>query len=298
MIMKIAIVVNPCSGGSRPKKLLPRVKQKLEQAGIGHDIFISRHSRHIQQIAQNLDIRQFDAIVAMGGDGTNFHMINGLLSCHRAEDLPPLGILPAGSGNSFVRDLGIFHLDQAIDAILRNTPKPVDLISFSGPARSFFFVNLMGLGFVTHVAETAQHFKALHDLSYLIGVAWQTLFLDPGVMEIEIDGKLYAGDYTFVEFCNSRFTGGNMLMAPEARIDDGLMDIILARSLSRTTLLASLPKLFKGTHLDMDQITCIKARQARIISRERAFTLLPDGEILGKTPGTLEVMPGALRYFV
>ncbi|MCG8618130.1 MAG: diacylglycerol kinase family lipid kinase [Desulfobacterales bacterium] len=294
--MRIAVITNPCSGGKRAVKMLPDVKAKFEGAGITAEIFTSRHSSHIQEIAGSLDIDRYDAIAAMGGDGTNFHMINGLLSHHSSADLPPLAILPAGSGNSFARDLNIFDTDQAIAAIRRNRPRPVDMIAYTGGSGTFYFVNLMGAGFVTDVAVTASRFKYLHDLSYLIGVVRQTVSIEATRMEIDIDGKVCSGRFTFVEFCNSRFTGGNMLMAPDAKIDDGLMDIILVRELSRRELLLSLPKIYSGTHLDMDQVTCIKGKSVKIITPDKEKTFLPDGEILGKTPGTLEVIPRALRY--
>ncbi|HCY85643.1 MAG TPA: hypothetical protein DHV36_10960 [Desulfobacteraceae bacterium] len=294
--MRIAVIANPCSGGRRAVKLLPGVREKCDAAGITAEVFVSRHDTHIQDLAGRLDIDRYDAIAAMGGDGTNFHLINGLLSRHSPADLPPLAILPAGSGNSFARDLNIFDTDQAIAAIKRNRPRPVDMIACTGDSRTFYFINLMGVGFVTDVAVTAARFKYLHDLSYLIGVVRQTFFLDAAFMEVEVDGRMFSGSFTFVEFCNSRYTGGNMLMAPDAQIDDGLMDIVMAGPLTRAKLLSSLPRIYNGTHPDMDQVTCIRGKTARITTPGKTKMLLPDGEILGNTPGLLEVVPGALRY--
>ncbi len=293
--MRIAIIANPYSGNRRVKKLLPRIEKQLETHHIRTEVFVSRHKDHIPGIAKDLDIRRYDAIAAMGGDGTNFHMLNGLLSVHQPDRLPPLAVLPAGSGNSFVRDLGITSLDEGIRAIIRNRPRQVDIISFSRGSHRFYFVNLMGFGFVTDVALTAEKFKAFHDVSYLMGIIHRTLSLGVHHMELTIDGRVYSGPNCFVEFCNSGYTGGNMHMAPKARIDDGLMDVVIAGPLTRKRLIGALPKIYAGTHVDMEEVRYVQGKKAEIRT-EPTKAMLPDGEILGQTPGIIEVHPRRVRY--
>lgn len=108
--MKIALVVNPFSGGKSTGKKLPWVKKALEDQGIEAHVFISRFKGDIANITRDLDPGAYGAIVAMGGDGTNFLVINGILGAHKPELLPPLALLPSGSGNSFARDLEILTL--------------------------------------------------------------------------------------------------------------------------------------------------------------------------------------------
>ena len=292
----IALVANPCSGRMKTGRLLPKIKKMLAAEGIFANIFLSQNGTHIRTLASAMDPYQYDAIVCLGGDGTNFHLINGLLETHKAKDLPPLGIIPAGSGNSFARDLGIQSLEQAIRAIATLTPRPVNLLRYTGGVDRFYFINLMGLGFVTDVAVTAQKFKCLNDLSYLIGVARQTISLSCDPMQITVDDRTFSGRFCFVEFCNSRFTGGRMLMAPRARIDDGLMDVVMVRALSRKNLLTSLPKIYTGQHLSMTQTLYVQGKTARITTPKGPKPLLPDGEVIGKSPGTIEVVPARLRY--
>lgn len=294
-MMKIVLVVNPCSGRNKTGTLLPRVQKLMNARGIQPDLMVSRSSSHLRAIGSTLEISRYKAIVAMGGDGTTFHLVNGLLSSHPPEDLPPLGLIPAGSGNSFVRDLNILTPEQAVSTIVLMRTKSVDLIRFTGEEHRFFFLNLMGLGFVTDVAVTAQRFKCLNDLSYLIGVIRRTLSLSRTHMDIEVDGHAFSGPFCFAEFCNSRYTGGRMLMAPQARIDDGLMDVVLVNTLSRWKLITSLPRIFTGTHLQMPETTCIKGKTAQISIQSGSGMLLPDGEIMGTAPGTLEVLPRKLK---
>ncbi|MCM2283892.1 MAG: diacylglycerol kinase family lipid kinase [Desulfobacula sp.] len=293
--MRIALIINPHAGGKKGAKLLPVIEKKLSRAGVEYHTYLSLYHEHTVKIASELDIARYDAIVAVGGDGTNFHVLNGLLSRFKPETLPPLAILPIGSGNSFARDLNIFSLDDGLRAIFENKPGWIDVCSFSQAEKKYYFVNIAGFGFVTDVAETARKFKWLGDFSYIVGVFHRTLDLHFHHMELELDGRAVSGENCFVVFCNSRFTGGNMLMAPEARIDDGLMDIIIAGKLSRASLLSTLPKIYTGSHLCHPAVSHVQAKTVKIKTRpEKA--MLADGEVLGTTPATITVHPRMIRY--
>jgi len=295
--MKIALIVNPHAGGKKSKTLLPLIEKKLSFHHIEHHTYISLYHEHSLKIASELKIDKYDAIIAMGGDGTNFHVLNGLLPAFKPEKIPPLGIIPVGSGNSFAMDLNLHTFEDGIRSIVKNTPRWVDVCSFTQTPKKIYFVNLTGLGFVTDVAKTAQKFKFFKDFSYIIGVFYRTLNLNFHYMELEIDGEMISGENCFVEFCNSRFTGGNMMMAPDAKIDDGFMDIIIAGKMSRTSLLATLPKIFKGTHIKHPAVKSFKAKKATIKTWPNK-TLLPDGEIFGATPATIMVHPKMIRYLM
>jgi diacylglycerol kinase (ATP) len=293
--MKIALIVNPESGGGRIDKLLPAIENKLLAGHIQYHIFTSLYHEHILKIISELKIENYDAIVAVGGDGTNFQMLNGLLTHHEPGKIPPLGIIPTGSGNSFAKDLNIHGYDDGICSILENNSIKVDVCSFTQAEKIIYFVNLAGFGFVTDVAKTAQKFKIFKDFSYLIGVFYRTIKLCFHNMELEIDGEMIKEENCFVEFCNSRYTGGNMLMAPDARIDDGLMDIIVTGKISKMSLLATLPAIFKGTHLSHPSVRHFRAKKAKIKTWPKK-TLLPDGELLGTTPTNIKVHHKMIRY--
>lgn len=293
--MKVALIANPMAGGKKARKVLPRVEKALSKNSIDYHIYTSLYHEHILKIIPQLKLNEYDAIIALGGDGTNFQVLNGLLYFFSPEIIPPLGIIPVGSGNSFARDLNIHDVEDGIRSIVKNRPRWIDVCSFTQAERKFYFVNLTGLGFVTDVAKTAQKYKFFKNFSYIIGVFLRTLRLKFHYLELEIDGKMISGENCFAEFCNSRFTGGNMLMAPDAKIDDGLMDIVLAGKLSRLSLLRTLPKIFKGTHINHPAVACFKARKAVIKTRPKK-TLLPDGEVFGSTPSFLQVHHKMIRY--
>jgi YegS/Rv2252/BmrU family lipid kinase len=224
----------------------------------------------------------------MGGDGTNYQVLNGILKYHGDKQLPPLGILPVGRGNSFAKDLQIFSIEDGLAALSRQATRKVDVCRFSQNDDAYYFVNLMGFGFVTDVAKTAARFKWAADFSYVIGVFHRLLGLNFHDLVLEIDGKIIRGKNCFVEICNSRYTGGNMLMAPDAQIDDGLFDAVVLAPLSRLSLISTFPKIFNGTHSENPAVHFIQAKSAKVYTQPQKI-LLPDGEIFGTTPTEIDI---------
>ena len=294
--MKIALVLNPRIGAKKSKKLLLIAENRFKEANIQFDLFVTQYHGHAAEIIKNMPLPEYDGIVSVGGDGTNYHVLNGLLKYHLDTELPPLGIIPAGRGNSFAKDLEIHTQEDGFAALSRGKTRAVDVCRFTQGNDLYFFVNLMGLGFVTDVAKTAARFAWAGDLSYVIGVLYRTMMLKFHSLEMELDGHIISQKNCFVEICNSRFTGGDMLMAPGAKIDDGLFDVVVASPLSRTNLISTFPKIFKGTHGDNPAVSFYQGKTAKIRTNpEKA--LLPDGEIFGTSPTQITILPGRVRYY-
>ena len=295
--MKIALIVNSRSSGLSEENLLPELENEFKAHHIEFDLLRTQYHGHATQLVKQLSIREYDAIVSMGGDGTNFEVLNSILKYHGDSEIPPLGILPCGRGNSFAKDLQIFSAKDGIDALGRQITRAVDVCQFSQNQTAHYFVNLMGFGFVTDVAKTAIRFKWAANFSYVIGVFYRLMGLSFHQMVLEIDGEVISGQNCFVEICNSKFTGGNMLMAPEAAIDDGLFDAVVVSPLSRASLLATFPKIFKGTHGMNRAVKFIKGKSA-VVYTDPQKSLLPDGEIFGTTPTEITILPRLVKYFV
>lgn len=294
--MKIALIANPYSGGQKGKKIIPEVERQLQEKKIGYDLFITLYHRHAESILKNINAKDYDAVVSLGGDGTNFQVLNGFLKYFKSENMPALGIIPVGRGNSFARDLDIQTTRDGIRALAGQNTRAVDVCSFTSGKECYYFVNLTGFGFVTDVARTAVKFRYLGDLSYVMGVLVQTAGLSFHDMTLDIDGKRISGKNCFVEFCNSRYTGGSMLIAPDAKIDDGFFDVVVAGPIGRMSLLATLPKIFKGTHGDNPAVRFFKAKKV-VVTTNPPKVLLPDGEIFGSTPTEVNIHPKLVRYF-
>jgi YegS/Rv2252/BmrU family lipid kinase len=295
--MKIALIANSRAQEVKNQNLNPDLETKLIERNIQFDLFATQYHGHAYEMIRQISMPEYDAIVSMGGDGTNYQVLNGLLKYHAHKRLPPLGILPVGRGNSFAKDLQIFSIENAIAALDRQTTRKVDVCCFSQNEDCYYFINLMGLGFVTDVAKTAARFNWAADFSYVMGVFYRLLGLNFHEMVLEIDGKVIRGKNCFVEICNSKYTGGNMLMAPQAEVDDGLFDAVVVSPLSRISLIATFPKIFKGTHGENPAVKFIKGKSATVYT-EPQKALLPDGEIFGTTPTEIAVLPRLVKYFV
>lgn len=294
--MTIALIANPSAGGRKGTRIIPRVEALLRRHGIDYRLFVTQYHEHALTIAGKLPPQRFDGIVSMGGDGTNFHVLNGLLKKYDPATLPPLGIIPVGSGNSFARDLGICSTMDGLRALVRGETRSVDVCSFSQQGAPWYFVNLAGFGFVTDVARTAHRLKRCGDFSYVLGVFYRLMGLRFHHMELTLDGRRIEADNCFVEFCNSRYTGGKMLMAPEAQIDDGWFDVVMVGPLRRLSLVTTFPKIFKGTHGENPAVRFFKVKTAEVAT-DPPKILLPDGEIFGSTPTRIDIHPKMVRYF-
>ncbi len=294
--MKLALFANLRPNGRRMETTVDAILNRLAESGVRVDLFATRRLGQLPGALSRLRPDRFDAIACAGGDGTLFHLLNGLGQRCGFDALPPLAIFPLGRGNSFVRDLNLCGIDDAVAAVLNGTTRPVDLCRFSCNGTEAYFVNLMGVGFVTDVAATAARFARAGDLSYVIGVFYRLAALRPFRLELRIDGQRLRGRFCFVEFCNSRYTGGSMLMAPDARIDDGRLDVVLAGPMTPLQLARSFPLIYRGAHLSHPAVRVVRGKTARVES-PRPIGLLPDGELFGSTPADIQVLPRCVRFF-
>jgi YegS/Rv2252/BmrU family lipid kinase len=293
--MKLLLLVNPLAGRNQGTRVAEKSLKIFKQHGIRVDTRYSQFAGHLTRISEEEVNGNWDGIIALGGDGTLFEVINGMMKGNR--DLPvPMGVIPAGTGNSYSRDLGIKTHDDAVSKILNRHVRSVDLGQCRHGEETFYFINILGFGFVADVVQKAFHYKKWGDLSYIIGVILVTLRLSSYRLEFEVDGRSYERDNIFVEICNSTKTGGDMMMAPSAEIDDGYLDVVILNKLSRLRLLSVFPKIFKGTHIHIPEIETFRAREMRFQPAVKK-SLTPDGEIAGHTPIAVSVLPGKIRVF-
>jgi YegS/Rv2252/BmrU family lipid kinase len=234
-----------------------------------------------------------DVLVVLGGDGSLFEVVNGIMD---TPYRPKLAQIPVGTGNSFIKDLGINSVQDGIAAILGGKLRAVDLGRFSSDCGTYFFINLMGAGFVARVARLAGRFKFLGAFSYTLAVLLLLVPLKARRLEIVADGVPSVRDALFVEICNSKKTGGDMIIAPEAEVDDGLFDIIIAKAMNRRQVLALFPQIFKGTHVHSPLIESFKCRNISV-RFDTIEPVSPDGEQTGNTPLSAEIVPRALELY-
>ncbi len=296
--MKVFHLNNPASANGKGSKYFHHIKNEFKKQKLNHISTQTEYAGHGTEIIKNLDFEKHDAIAISGGDGTLFEAINGYFSNKSLRRIP-IAAIPIGRGNAFARDLNLNNekWEDAIAAIGNGKLKKVDVGLCKTSNNRFYFINILGLGFVTDVANTAYKLRAFGHLSYILGVFHRTIFLKPYSLTIEIDGKRIERKNIFVEISNSKYTGKDFLMAPSASIDDGLLDITLLNKLSRLRLLQCLPKIFTGEHVKMNEVECFKASKI-MIETNPPKNLTPDGQLTGNTPIEIECIPNAIEVFV
>ena len=294
--MKILLIYNPCAGHKRAKQLLPQVESLFTEYNIDFDLFMTDYPEHATEIAQRVNFDSYDGLVAAGGDGTLFEVINGFFRNDTQKKIP-IGVLPIGTGNAFARDLylDVMKWKEAIKIISYQKTRKVDVGFFKTHGQEYYYLNILGLGFVADVTETAHKLKIFGNIAYTFGVLYRTIFLKANNIVIEIDGKSYERNSTFIEISNTRYTA-NFLMAPNAKIDDGLLDITLAGKLGRIRLLQCFPKIFTGEHIHMPEVETFQAKRIKI-QTDIPKVLTPDGELVGITPVEVECLPKAIEVF-
>lgn len=293
--MKLLLLVNPKAGRNRAKRIAAKACERFTQKDIETEAHYSAFPGHITELAASHVRDHFDGIVSVGGDGTLFETINGLAQADPAFSMP-VGIIPVGTGNSFAKDLDIHSLDTAVEKICQGKTRQVDLGHFSWDSGSHYFINLLGFGFAADVVRKAAKYKCFGSLGYILSLFATLRRMSFSQLELTIDGKRYERENCFVAICNSTKTGGNMVMAPDARIDDGLLDVVLLNRIGRARLLRVFPSIFRGRHIELPEVETFKARRIRAVTHPPK-TCTPDGEVLGQTPIEVEICPGMITLF-
>jgi diacylglycerol kinase (ATP) len=293
--MNLCMIVNPHAGKRQGLAVAETACSELETHGHNVKILISKKPGDSIKIAESIEISRYDGILAVGGDGTLFEVINGILRNNPDPDIS-IGQIPVGTGNSFIKDLGISSLEDALGVILGGKNKKIDLGEFTCNTGNFYFINLLGTGFVSNVAYRAKKYKIMGSFSYILGVLEEVIVLKASNIEINIDGTIIKREAIFTEICNSRYTGGDMLMAPDASIDDGFLDIIILNKVNRRKLLSLFPPIFKGNHVKDAAVEVFKGKNISLKS-DRPLVLTPDGETFGETPIEIKHHPKKIKMF-
>jgi diacylglycerol kinase (ATP) len=294
--MKLLLVYNPHAGHRRAAGLYPAAVSLFREKGLSVEPVLTESPGHAGRIVRDADFGAYDGVVAAGGDGTLYEVVNGYYA-NPARGGIPLGLLPTGTGNAFARDLKIDagRWREAVEIIARGRRRRVDVGCFRTGGKAYYFLNILGLGFVADVTDTAGRLKALGNLSYTLGVLVQTLFLHSFPIRVEADGRVIEKENLFTEISNTRYTS-NFLMAPKARLDDGLLDLTLLGQMSRRRLLKCFPLIFTGRHVELPEVEQLQAQRIRI-STPSPKLLTPDGELGGETPVEVECLKQDIEVF-
>jgi YegS/Rv2252/BmrU family lipid kinase len=282
------IIVNPIAGRGRTLKALPLLKNALQAKKIPYRLHFTEEPRHATLLARELAQNGAQVVGAMGGDGTAHEVLNGLIGSEAT-----LAVIPSGTGNDLARGLNVpLEINAAVQAL---SGAPTRAIDYGVDTDAAFGV-ILGLGFTTQVMTQVNRYKDFlrGPLAITAAVLKVVHELTPDEMEIELDGKTICRKTVAVFIMNSCWTGGGMYVTPAAKLNDGLLHVCLVNELSRTALLALLPKVYSGGHVGHpagEFFTCKTIK----ISAGRTMTKMFDGTVYGSTPVEARVIPGGIK---
>jgi len=291
-------IVNPAAGGGRCGRLAPEALGKLRAAGFDLEVHETRERGEATGLVRNAYAAGFREFIAVGGDGTAFEIVNGLFPEAAEGGRAALGFLPLGTGNSFLRDFTDRGPNFALEAILEHRRRRCDVIRLEHSDGTLYYINTLNLGFAADVATlTNRRLKKLGELGYVTGVLVSLARMRRQQFPLRADGQPDARRCLFLAFSNSKYTGGKMMIAPQAAIDSGTIEYVHWGPIGRLGLVRNLPSLFDGTHMSHPMAT---RRTAKRIDFEinGPVNIVVDGEALRFEVKSLEVLPGALDVMV
>jgi YegS/Rv2252/BmrU family lipid kinase len=297
--VRLCLLVNPAGGGGKSARLAPGVEGRLRGLGLQVRRVDTEGLDHARRIAASA-ARDGERVVTLSGDG----LVGAVVDALRAVPDAVLGVLPGGRGNDLARVLGIS--DDAIaacDIVGAGATRAMDVGVVHadgdvGDGRAF--VGIASVGFDSDANRIANEAPAwLGGLAYAWGAlralaAWRPahfeIALEPGGERFEFSG------YSVI-VANSRAYGGGMHVAPDAMLDDGLLDVIAIEAVSRARFLLNLPRVFRGTHVRLPTVRVFRAAQVEVAA-DRSFEMYADGDPIASLPARVSALPAAVRVLV
>ncbi len=291
-------IVNPAAGSGRCGKLAPAALERLRAAGLDIEVRKTRAPGEAVVLANSAYAEGYRNFIAVGGDGTGFEIVNGLFPAAASEGRAALGFLPLGTGNSFLRDFTERGADYAIEAIRTRRRRPCDVIRLNHAGGTLFYINTLNIGFAADVATlTNRHLKRLGELGYLAGVLVSLARLRRRSFPLRADGERDDRRCLFLAFSNSKYTGGKMMIAPQASIGSGAIEYVHWGPIGRFGLVRNLATLFDGSHIRHPLASRRTATRIEF-DIEAPVDVVVDGEVLTLEVKSLEVLPNALDVMV
>jgi diacylglycerol kinase (ATP) len=295
-VNRVTVLTNPLSGHGNAPHAAERAVAQLQRRGIDVCAIVGTDAAHARRLVDDALDRGTDALVVVGGDGVISLALQAL-----ANGDVPLGIVPAGTGNDHAREyrLPTDNPEAAADIVVDGHTETVDLgriVDTSGAVK--WFGTVMAAGFDSLVSDRTNRMRWPHGrMRYNVAMVAEIskLRLLPFRLTFD-DGPEIRTDLTLAAFGNTRSYGGGMLICPGADHSDGLLDVTMISSASRTRLIRLFPTVFKGTHVDLDEVTTKRAKTIHVECP--GINAYADGDYAAPLPVSVSAVPGALRLLV
>ena len=295
---KTLLVVNPVAGRGRGLKCFRRLQPGLLADFPGLDVRLSEYPGHAVEIGRRAAAEGFARVLCLGGDGTPYEVINGLYTAGRPERPPEIGLIPAGTGNSFLRDFGITTPEEALARLRAGRRRRVDLIEFhyasGGSTVRGYALNILGVGLIADILKlTNERLKGFGALGYSLAVLIRLARGLDNRIDLEAGGRAWTIADSALVVSNSKFTGGGMKIAPAADTADGRADLVVFREVNRREIVSIFRRVFSGAHTGHPKVETLQAAEISVAASPPQL-LMADGELIGETPLRLRVLPGEL----
>lgn len=304
------VIVNPKSAGGSTRENWSAIASDLRAHFGAFNVAFTKEAGDGLRLARTAAEADREFIIACGGDGTINEVANGILESGKDCEF---GVLPSGTGGDFRRSLGMPQsAREAARALRDGKPRHIDVgrVTFtghSGAVVSRYFLNVSSFGLAAAIIERVKSNKALEWLplgsvkgraSFALSTLQEVVGLDPEVVRVKIDDDAERTLQT-VNFCiaNARYFGGGMMIAPNAKLDDGRFDLVNIGDIRTAKILLNAYTLYNGSHLDLKEVQSTLARRVEISPADPGaeIRLETDGELPGRLPAVYEVVPRALR---
>ena len=293
---KYYLLVNPKGGHKKGLEIYEKVKHIFSSAGTNITVLHTEYAGHAFDFANTLDFVGYDGLCAIGGDGTMYELINGMLKRDDNHKIP-IGLITGGTGNSFMYDVDCLDPVDAAKRIVQHKLRPLDIAKVNANGELFYSFNIIGWGLATDAGKLAEKLRFLGGVRYDVASIIEVLKGKDRIATLTLEKEVIKENFIFIIGCNTIHTGKAMKMAPMAQLNDGKIDLIIVRKTSRINLLKLFPKLFSGDHI---KSPLVEYRQVESfsISLEETNDLTIDGEIIGTTPLNVQMIPKMVNVLV
>jgi diacylglycerol kinase (ATP) len=271
--------------------------ERLRAGGVAVEVAQTSAPGQATQIAREAYGRGVRQFIAFGGDGTSYEVVNGLYPEARTGERPTLAFLPLGTGNSFLRDFSDRGVEHAIESVLAKRSRPCDVLRLRHREGVIHYINLLSMGFTADVATLrARRFSGWGELGYVVSIfmALARFHRRPFPLRLDDQKEFDRRPCLFLTFNNSKFTGGGMMIAPQADISSGMIEYVRWGPIGRLGLIRNLPGLYDGTHIE-HPLAEHKAVKQVTFALDAPVDVMVDGEVLTLHCEELDVLPGALN---
>ena len=294
------IIANPTSGNRNFSKQWKEIQQLLKNKKIDYSFAFTQFSKHEIELAQNAIQNGFKNIISVGGDGTLHHVVNGIMTqiYVKTSDIT-IGVIPLGTGNDWIKTYNISNaIEKAIENIYHKNTYLQDIGVLKAANKTSFFNNVAGLGYDGYVVNKLNKLKSFGAIAYLLSGLAGLLFYKKEKFKIIFNNKVIEEKCLMTLFGICKFSGGGMQFTKDVKMNDGLLDISIAKNLNLFDILINIKKLYNGEIVHHKQVDTYKTREITVIPKNSNTFIQADGELIATGKVRVKIISNAIKFVI